>query len=125
MLKQILIGLFLLSGLCLHAQRETTPPGNEIDYSGSQITGFTLISLGTCSILYNTVGIEPKPKHPEIFYIGGGVAIAAGIAFLIWGDKEKDNQPNYWKGLSRKKQPDQKPYLSMCPPLNYNHYENR
>ena len=110
--KVILITL-LFAAAKIIAQNQNTPPGNEIDYSGSQIGGFSCIAIGASAIGLTAASKTNPPKNPNAFYIGGGALVATGICLLIFGDKEK-NEPHYWKGMGTSSIRDRKKYYSFC-----------
>ena len=111
--KLTLIAFFFLT-IKIFAQNQNTPPGNKMDYSSSQIGGFTCIGIGaTAIILAASNAINPAPKNPSVYYIGGGAVAAVGICLLIFGNKEK-KEPKYWKGMGTSYIEKRKTYSSFC-----------
>ena len=111
--KIILLAIFFIT-IKTKAQNQNTPPGNAMDYSSSQIGGFTCIGIGaTAIILAASNSINPAPKNPCVYYIGGGVVAAVGICLLIFGNKE-NKEPKYWKGMGAGYIEKRKAYSSFC-----------
>ena len=72
---------------------------SSIDYSPSQIGGASLIGIGATVVGYTMFDKNNPPKNPKACYFVGSSMIACGICFLIFGDKEKDEQPKYWNKM--------------------------
>jgi hypothetical protein len=62
----------------------------------AQQAGYALTGIGALTIIYTASDIYPV-KNPTAWYVGGSSLIAAGVCFLIFGNK--DPEPKYWRGM--------------------------
>lgn len=75
--------------------------GNEIDYSTSQIIGYSCVGIGALTTGYTAFSHDENIKNPTFNYVIGGALLTAGIGLLVFGNKDK-KEPKYWKGMSFK-----------------------
>ena len=94
------------------AQTEKEERLEALDYSSSQLAGFTGIGLGGTVIAYTASAKNDPPKYPAAYYIAGSALVITGVCFLIWGNKDKED-PKYWKGMGSSSLQNRKRYISF------------
>lgn len=86
----------------LEAQEIAGTEKDEINLSTDQIVGFSSIGLGAATLIYASRGhdeLSTSRSNKKLEYVIGGTLVAAGIGFLIFGNKD-EGKTKYWKGMS-------------------------